>query len=405
MDLSTHQDVELSKIYQILVIDDDVSILETMNVYLSNSGYEVHTASNGTEALNSFNMLSPELIICDLRLPDIDGLELIAMFNDASPEVPIIAFSGMGTIKDVTEAIRRGASDYLIKPIIDFNQFDNAIKSALIEQYQKTKDNDLHQVTLDSYSFESTELIKNLKFLNDEPSAARQIQLQFLPEPDTLINNYNFQHTIIPSPSFSNIFLDYFQLDKNYICFYIAEISIHNDNIVFVNMLVRSLINQTVRNYKKNRAKDIINPAVLLKYLNQELMKSNVGKFISMFYGVISINDKSLCYSVGGYNPLPILINGTQQINLLEDGFPIGLFEWAEYEQHDLKLNNNFRLGMFSSGLVDILTNGNRSLSAEYLAAICKDDDVSVAGIIQQLNLSTKSYYQDDMVAFLIQHK
>ena len=205
--------------------------------------------------------------------------------------------------------------------------------------------------------------------------------------------------------NFCNIYLDYFQLDKNYICFYIADISIHSDNSVFVNMLLKSLINQTVRNYKKDTDKDIINPAALLKYLNQELLKSNVGKFISMFYGVISINDKSLCYCLGGYNPLPILINGTQQISLLEEGFPIGLFEWAEYEQHYIKLDNNFRLGMFSSGLVDILTNGNSSITAECLTKICKNEDVSVSGIIQQLSLSTKSYYQDDMVVFLIQHK
>ena len=82
MNLSRNQDIELSKIYQILVIDDDLAILETMNVYLSNSGYDVHTASSGTEAINSFNMLNPELIICDLRLPDIDGLELIEIFNN-----------------------------------------------------------------------------------------------------------------------------------------------------------------------------------------------------------------------------------------------------------------------------------------------------------------------------------
>ena len=246
MDLSGIQDIELSKIYQILVIDDDLAILETLDLYLSNSGYEVHTASTGTEALNSFNMLNPELIICDLRLPDIDGLELIDIFNDASPDVPIIAFSGFGKIKDVTEAIRRGASDYLIKPIVDFNQFDNAIKSALIGQYQKTEDKAFHLAKLDSYSIENKELINNLKFLNDDPSTARQIQLQLLPEPDSIINNYNFQHTIIPSPSFCNIFLDYFQLDKNYICFYIADISVHSDNSVFVNMLLKSLIHSNL---------------------------------------------------------------------------------------------------------------------------------------------------------------
>ena len=54
-------------------------------------------------------MLYPKLIICDLRLPDIDGLELIETFNVARLDIPIIAFSGYGKVKDVTETIRRGA--------------------------------------------------------------------------------------------------------------------------------------------------------------------------------------------------------------------------------------------------------------------------------------------------------
>ena len=191
MNPDTSMDINLSKVDKILVIDDDLAILDILNVYLSNSGYDVHTASNGIEALNSFHILNPELIICDLRLPDIDGLELIEIFKDSCPDVPIIAFSGFGKIKDVTEAIRRGASDYLIKPIVDFDQFDNAIKTALIDQYQmvdniyhldkEVKDKVFQRAMLKSYSYENNELVKNLKFLNDDPTTARKIQLQLLP--------------------------------------------------------------------------------------------------------------------------------------------------------------------------------------------------------------------------------
>ncbi|PCJ49965.1 MAG: hypothetical protein COA74_04025 [Gammaproteobacteria bacterium] len=403
MNTSGYQNIAQSKIYQILVVDDDVTILETMDIYLSSSGYDVHTASSGIEALNSFNLHKPELILCDLRLPDIDGLELIEIFKDTSPETPIIAFSGLGKIKDVVEAIRKGATDYITKPILDFKTFDEAIESALECQSGVNNVIDDNTAYDKQKNLENNELVKNLHYLTSDPITARQFQLQLLPAPETFIGKYKFQHTIIPSASFGNVFLDYFQLDKNYICFYIADISTLNENSVFANILLKSLINQPLRSYRNSADSTIINPSKLLTYLNSELLKSNLGKCISLFYGVISRHDQSLSYCLGGYNPIPIVSLGNTATSLLEESYPIGQLASAEYEQHYLKIENNFTLGMFSTGFVDALTHGNKSIVTQSLQAICNDDEVSVSGILKQLSLSSKNYYQDDMVAFLVQ--
>ena len=102
----------------ILVIDDEPVVRESLAVYLSDSGFSVDTAKSGDEGLTLFRDKKPDLVICDLRMPMVDGIDVLKAVNAESPETPVIVVSGQGSMNDVVNALRNGAVDYLFKPLI-----------------------------------------------------------------------------------------------------------------------------------------------------------------------------------------------------------------------------------------------------------------------------------------------
>lgn len=112
---------------RILVVDDDESILETFEHHLTRSGYEVATASSAEDALAFAPSFDPALIITDIRMPGMDGIELLRRLRNSSGEVDVIiitAFEGMST---AVSAMKAGAYDYLVKPL-DLDQVDLLIE-------------------------------------------------------------------------------------------------------------------------------------------------------------------------------------------------------------------------------------------------------------------------------------
>ncbi|MEN6561563.1 MAG: sigma-54 dependent transcriptional regulator [Acidobacteriota bacterium] len=102
---------------RILVIDDERSIREVFAVLLGDKGYQVETAENGRRGLELARVFAPDVVILDMNLPDIPGLEVLAGLRQARPEPGIIIVTAFGTIRNAVEATKLGASAYLEKPV------------------------------------------------------------------------------------------------------------------------------------------------------------------------------------------------------------------------------------------------------------------------------------------------
>ncbi len=100
---------------RVLIVDDEPQILRALRIYLRAREYDVVTASNGTQALACAGERHPDLIVLDLGLPDIDGVEVIRTLRAWSP-VPIVVLSGRGDSRDKVDALDAGADDYVTKP-------------------------------------------------------------------------------------------------------------------------------------------------------------------------------------------------------------------------------------------------------------------------------------------------
>ena len=101
----------LEPLATILTIDDEEVIRRSFQAYLEDSGFRVLQANNGRVGLDVFRKDTPDIILVDLRMPEVDGLEVLATVVREAPELPIIVVSGTGMIQDAIEALRLGAWD------------------------------------------------------------------------------------------------------------------------------------------------------------------------------------------------------------------------------------------------------------------------------------------------------
>src|SRR6185436_3033328 len=115
---------------KILVIDDEKSIRNTLKEILSYEHYDVHEAPDGLEGLKMAEKEKYDVILCDIKMPKMDGLEALEKLLEKNNDVPVVMISGHGTIETAVEAIKKGAFDYISKPL-DLNRMLVTIRNAM----------------------------------------------------------------------------------------------------------------------------------------------------------------------------------------------------------------------------------------------------------------------------------
>jgi two-component system response regulator AtoC len=120
----------MAQSYRMLVIDDDPGLRDYLEALASNRGYQVFTAATGEEAIQSLEESRPDLVTLDLVLPGMDGLETLRRIKERLPEVPVVMLSGHGQARNIVEAMKLGASDFLRKPF-EVEELEVAFQKAL----------------------------------------------------------------------------------------------------------------------------------------------------------------------------------------------------------------------------------------------------------------------------------
>ena len=113
---------------RILIVDDEANARDALRDLLREEGYETETARDGIQALGRIATFEPEVVLTDLKMPRMDGLELLERGREALPEGAFVVMTAFGSIDTAVEAIKRGAENYLTKPL------DLAALSALVER-------------------------------------------------------------------------------------------------------------------------------------------------------------------------------------------------------------------------------------------------------------------------------
>jgi len=138
----------------ILIVDDDASVRRVLQMQLAEAGYTVESASNGTDARRILLESNPKLVITDLRMPDLDGIELLRQITEAETQTTVIVITAFGSIETAVQAMRLGAYDYITKPI-DYEALLLAVQRAMERQELIDEVRNLRSALDRRYGFEN----------------------------------------------------------------------------------------------------------------------------------------------------------------------------------------------------------------------------------------------------------
>ncbi|WCE09519.1 two-component system response regulator RssB [Pseudomonas sp. JBR1] len=382
----------------LLIIDDDEVVRLSLADYLEDSGFNVLQASNGQQGLEMFEREQPDLIICDLRMPQVDGLTLLRRISELSIDTPVLVLSGAGVMSDVVEALRLGAADYLIKPLEDLMVLEHSVNRAL-DRARLRLENDRYRVKLENTN---RELQASLSLLQEDQNAGRHVQMNMLPVTPWETEGLNFAHEIIPSLYLSGDFVDYFRIDEHRVAFYLADVSGHGASSAFVTVLLKFMTTRLLYESKRNGTLPEFKPSDVLGHINRGLLDCKLGKHVTMLGGVIDETTGTLAYSIGGHLPLPVLHTPEETRFLMGKGLPVGLFQEATYNDHQMALPERFSLTLFSDGIFDLLPGDNLKEKEHSLPDYVRRAGGTLAGLSEALDLASVTEMPDDIALLVL---
>lgn len=382
----------------LLIIDDDEVVRESLAAYLEDSNFKVLQALNGLQGLQIFESEQPDLVICDLRMPQIDSLELIRRIRQTASETPIIVLSGAGVMSDAVEALRLGAADYLIKPLEDLAVLEHSVRRALDRAYLRVE----NQRYRDKLEAANRELQASLNLLQEDQNAGRQVQMNMLPVTPWSIEGLEFSHRIIPSLYLSGDFVDYFRVDERRVAFYLADVSGHGASSAFVTVLLKFMTTRLLYESRRNGTLPEFKPSEVLAHINRGLINTKLGKHVTMLGGVIDLEKNCLTYSIGGHLPLPVLFVDGQASYLEGRGLPVGLFDDASYDDRVMELPPSFSLSLFSDGILDVLPGATLKEKEALLPEQVAAAGGTLDGLRQVFGLANLAEMPDDIALLVL---
>ena len=382
----------------LLIIDDDEVVRARLAAYLEARGFRILQSSGGKQALSLLDSGKPDLLLCDLRMPDMSGLDLIRQLRSQGADTPVILLSGSGSTTDAVQSLRLGAADYLIKPIDDLAVLEHSV-GRVLEESALRLENRRYRETLEATN---RELQASLSLLQEDQSAGRRMQMNMLPETPWQTDDLVFEHQIIPSLYLSGDFVDYFRLDQHRVAFYLADVSGHGASSAFVTVLLKFMTTRLLYESRRNGLLPVFKPSEVLAHINRGLINCKLGKHVTMIGGVIDEQSNTLTYSIGGHLPLPVLFSDGVAGFLEGKGLPVGLFEHAVHEDHVIELPSSFSLTLLSDGIFDLLPGQSLKDKEASLPQRIAAAGGTLAGIHEAFGLATSGDMPDDIALLVL---
>lgn len=382
---------------RILTIEDEPPIRDGIVAYLEDSGFTMLEANDGPSGLEVFRNEHPDVVLCDLRLPGMDGLEVLSTITAESPETPVIVVSGVSLLNYAVQALKRGAWDYVTKPIHDMAVLESAVRR-VIEHAELLRQNREYREHLEALNGELTQALEQLQ---DDEEAGRRIQFQLLPEDNLRFGNYTFRRRLYPSMYLSGDFIDYFPIDKQHVGFYMADVSGHGAASAFVTVMLNTLVIKYRDALWQSGDDTILHPQRTLQRLNRDLYRQNLEKHLTLFYGVIDLEQNTMCYGNAGQYPYPLLYDGLDVRALECRGRPLGLFEDVEFRLWQCDLPQECVLVLVSDGILELMPEAAMLERYGALLSGTQGSDLDLDEMTVGLDVLADKHLPDD-IAFLV---
>ncbi|EHZ7358082.1 TPA: response regulator [Vibrio vulnificus] len=279
----------------IQLVDDDPIFRRITSAYLESQGYKVVESENGLQALQQLRECDPDIVLCDLSMPVLDGIEFVEEVSLEYPSLPLIVVSATGEMSDVAKALRFGIKDFLPKPIGDYQHLAEAIENTLEDSMNHMSD----QRDFSSQWFrvdgggelpDEQELHWHLNYLEDNPNSARDLLHALLPDKDTSQGDWKFSYKLLQSIDMMPLVFDYRWLMNGQFAFYLVDSASVEKQGVATALLIRALFDDYLRNLKSFSAdlKDIV------EILERGIRYSDCACPVNALFGIADLVDGSV---------------------------------------------------------------------------------------------------------------
>ena len=385
---------------KLLIIDDDALVRRSIAVYLTDSGFDVHEAGDANKLCDTIQESNPDLVLTDLRMPGADGLQVLKQIKQHKPDLPVIIISGAGSVNDVVQALRLGASDYLVKPVLDIEVLVHAINKAL-EHTDLLLENQRYREQLETAN---QELRESLRVLERDQLAGKQVQKRLMPNRLITQDHYEVAHYIAPSLFLSGDFVDYAHIKKRYLAFYLADVSGHGSSSAFVTIWLKHLVSRMVREEGLFGDEESFATGSnhLLQTVNREIKETRLNHHLTFFVGVIDTHTQLMNYSVAGHLPMPILKTADACQYLDGIGKPVGIFKDVTWNVYQMQLPEVYTLSCFSDGVLEILPSDTIQDKEAHLLQKVAESTGSLESICNTLHVKDDGETPDDIAILTI---
>lgn len=395
--LNNEENTVSNKAATILVIDDEAALVRSITAYLEDSGYIAKGAENGKEGLELVREFRPSIVLTDLHMPVLGGLEVLSTITKKYPDTPVIVISGAGELNDAIEALRLGAWDFITKPIADLQVLEHAIRKALERK-----------VLLEENKQYAQRVEQNLKILEEDQAAGRRVQLSLLPTDQMTVGDFNFKFKLLPSLDLSGDFVEYFKINDELVAVYLADVSGHGASSAFITILLKGMIAKYNVQYHAKQDETILSPAKLMQAVSNEFFAAKLGKYLTCIYGVLNIKTGDFTYCVCGHYPNPIFCQNNDTARFFDgSGFPVGIMANVEYQNQTINIGKGDFVVMFSDGVMEVYKAGKNLTEKEQglLEAVKKSHgDISALLRTSGVTTTTNIAQPDDITILVISH-
>jgi sigma-B regulation protein RsbU (phosphoserine phosphatase) len=399
-----------------LIVEDSRIQAKILENRLTQAGYVVYVAGDGAVALELARRHKPDVIISDIEMPRMTGYEFCRAIKQdpALQETPVVLLSTLSEAVDIIKGLDAGADNYVTKPY-DLNYLLSRVESLLkapvgeqdagagselsvtlagqtyrvksgrrqvlnllVSTFENAveKNRELHRLNeqltlakekLQQWNIELESLNERLDSANQRMSrdlqAAARVQQSLLPSGGLDVPAARFAWKYTPCDELAGDFLNYFRLDERHLAMYVVDVSGHGAASALLAVAVGRLLTAhasssslLVRRDSETSPLEITPPAAVARELNRRFpMESQNGLYFTMVYGVLNVDTKVLRYVAAGHPPLVHLSRGASPRILPGDGFPIGMVDSVDYDEHTIDLQSGDRVFYYSDGVPEAM--------------------------------------------------
>jgi sigma-B regulation protein RsbU (phosphoserine phosphatase) len=381
---------------KLLIVDDTKGVRQMLiRILHSERSYELDEASNGAEAKEKLLNDNYDLVITDLNMPGMSGLQLMAWALENRPGATWIILSGFGTFETAIEAIHLGAFDFVPKPIESRTGFRITVRNALAQKRLRDEMNRLNAELIHANELlhervgqlESacTLLGDQAEVIAEDLQRAERIQCALLPNRVPEVKGVAAAAVYRPSQTIGGDLYDIFKLSEHRVAFVIADAAGHGVSAAMLSVLFKTRLQQLIGGDTPEH------PAILLQRLNEYLFDecASPGLFITASYGVIDVQTGDLFFASAGHPPM-LLHRANGKVEMLyHTGPALGLDREAKYAENRIRFDPGDQVLCYTDGLCEGWTDKTR-LPAERLTDVLSDIDLqskdSLLSILSKAN-------------------